>query len=367
MEPDVSVLDFWPQSTLVLQEHIPAHPQFPVINLHTHIGAKVKKPPRQNERLLEAMASALGGDNPTTRDILRIMSASDTPIEQVVRVMDICNVEKCVDLDGLLPIAEHLELYREFRDRFILFKTLSLQEFGHPEYGRKQADQLAKAVDTGARGLKVHKSLGLTARDSCGKVIAVNNPKLDPVWAKAGELGVPVLIHVADPDCYFNPVDRYNPAYKKLSQRPERSYCGSGFPTKKEILAQRDEIIERHPDTIFIGAHHGNCPEDLAYIGALLDRSPNLYVEFSYALVQLGLQPHSARKHFIKYQDRILFGTDGIPDENRYRMYYRFLETEDDHFRCGNGAWEDFISGLNLPTEVLKKIYRLNALKIIPT
>lgn len=362
---DLLARDYFPRSTLVLQENIPQKPCCPVINVHTHLSLKLKKSEKENTRFLARFKQVLGGDNPTSRDFLRTSSRGDCTIKDVIKTMDDCNVEKCVDLDGLFPPAEHFKLYKSFRDRIILFKVLSLDGFDDPQYGQREAEQLQQAVDSGARGLKVHKVLGLTARDGCGKVIAVDHPKLDPVWAKAGQLGVPVLIHVADPACFFLPVDCHNPAYKKLSGHPERSYCGPEFPTKEIILSQRNNVIARHPRTIFIAAHHGNCPENLTYVGSVLDKYPNFYVELSYALVQLGRQPHTARKHFIKYQDRILFGTDGIPDAERYRMYYRFLQTDDDYFRCGNGAWEDHISALNLPDSVLEKIYRQNARKII--
>ena len=365
-EQDVLVRDFYPRATLALQEHTPQKPCYPVINVHTHLSLKLKKSEKENQRFLDGVKRVLGGDNPTSRDFLRTLSKGNDTIEDVIKTMDDCNVEKCVDLDGLFSPAEHFKLYKSFKDRIILFKILSLDGFDDPEYSQREASQLQQAVDAGARGLKVHKVLGLTARDGSGKVIAVDHPKLDPVWAKAGQLGVPVLMHVADPACFFMPVDRYNPAYKKLSGHPERSYYGPEFPSKEEILTQRDNVIAGHHNTIFIAAHHGNCPENLDYVGSTLDKYPNLYVELSYALVQLGLQPHHARKHFIKYQDRILFGTDGIPDAARYRMYYRFLETDDDYFRCGNGGWEDYISCLNVPKSALEKIYYKNAKRIIP-
>ena len=365
MEQNLPAKDYKPRSTLILKENIPQKPYCPVINVHTHVARKISKPEDVKKRIDSRFKRALGGDNPISRDFLS-QSASSMPLEEAVKTMDNLDIEYCVDLDGFLPMEEHDKLFGQFRDRFILFHVLMIDEFDDPDFSLKCTDELERAVEKGARGLKVHKSLGLVNRDGSGQLIPINHLKLDPVWDKAGKLGIPVLIHCADPAPYFMPVDRYNPCYAKLVTHPLRSYMGDDFPAKQEILNQRNDCIARHPGTIFIGAHHGNCAEDLDYVASLLDKHNNFYVEMSYALVPLGLQPYTCRKHFIRYQDRIMFGTDGLPDDERYRMYFRFFETDDEYFETTNGAWRDFICGIKLPPDVLKKVYRENALKILP-
>jgi len=350
--------DWEPKSTLVLDEHIPERAKFPVINVHTHLGLRVKRVPNVDLKI----ACALGRSE---------MSLSSTrirrrySIDEVIKIMDACNVERIVDLDGVPPIKEYMRIYRDFQDRIIVFYILSFEDIDDPKYGEKRAAELEEAVSQGARGLKVFKELGLRIRDKSGKLVPVDDPRFDPVWEKAGELGVPVLIHTSDPAAFFLPVDRFNPRYVTLRyKRPDWSFYGPEFPSKMELLKQRNNVIERHPKTIFIGAHHGNYPENLGYISSLLDKYENFYVEFSARLSPLGLQPYTARRHFIKYKDRILFGTDGCPDISQYRTYFRFLETDDEYF--DGHPWGERIYGLYLPDDVLKKIYRENAEKIIP-
>ena len=220
----------------------------------------------------------------------------------------------------------------------------------------------------GCRGLKISKSLGLSDKDSTGKLITVDDPRIDPIWAKCGELGIPVEIHVTDPKAFFTPVDRFNERYDELGMNPEWSFYGDQYPEKEEILAARNRVIARHPDTIFIGAHFGNLPEELETVAGWLDSWPNFYVDIDARISELGRQPYSARRFFIKYQDRILFGTDTPCRADAYRLYFRFLETDDEYIDPTSahklqGRW--MIYGLYLPDEVLEKIYNKNALKIL--
>ncbi len=210
-------------------------------------------------------------------------------------------------------------------------------------------------------------TLGLTAKDKSGKVIPVDDRRIDPIWAKCGELGIPVLIHVADPKAFFTPLDRFNERYDELGTHPNWSFYGSQFPSIDEIIVQRNNVIARHPKTIFIGAHVGNLAEDLGKVSKWLDQYPNLYVEIAARISELGRQPYTARKFLIKYQDRVLFGSDTPPSVEAYRVYYRFLETDDEYFDPApshhmQGRW--MIYGVYLPDQVLEKIYNKNALKI---
>jgi predicted TIM-barrel fold metal-dependent hydrolase len=181
---------------------------------------------------------------------------------------------------------------------------------------------------------------------------------------------LPVLIHVADPAAFFLPIDETNERWEELHRHPEWSFYGPQFPRREKLLADFLRVVERHPRTVFIGAHLASNSEDLATLGQWLDRYPNLVVEIASRIAELGRQPFTARRFLIQYQDRLLFGTDGPWPEERLRLYWRFLETEDEYFPYSErpfppqGFWN--IYGVNLPDEVLRKIYYENALRVLP-
>ncbi len=210
--------------------------------------------------------------------------------------------------------------------------------------------------------------LGLYLRDDGGKLVAVNDPRFDAIWAKCGELGIPVAIHIADPDAFFLPLDEFNEQYDALKRNPSWHFYGKDFPSKNTLLEQRNEILAKHPKTTFVGLHVANRSENLGEVADLLDRFPNLYVEFGARVNELGRQPYTARKFFLKYADRILFGLDRSSlSPYHYRVYFRFLETADEYFpynhRPGLGRWQ--IYGIHLPDEVLRKVYYQNARRLL--
>jgi predicted TIM-barrel fold metal-dependent hydrolase len=222
-------------------------------------------------------------------------------------------------------------------------------------------------VELGACGIKLWKDLGLSVRDGAGALLRVDDERLGPMIERAGELGVPVMFHTADPSAFFRPIDAENERYEELAAHPDWSFCGAEHG-KDELLAQRDRVFARHPRTSFICAHMAECPEDLSRVGRMLEANANVFVDISARAAELGRQPFTARRFFLKYADRILFGTDLLPETRMYRLYYRFLETEDEYFEYPShasrqGRWN--IYGLNLPDELLKKVYRLNALRLL--
>jgi uncharacterized protein len=334
-ETDLKLKDWKPRSQLVTRQTRVLYPRFPVIDIHNHL------------RRVENLAAYL-------------------------KAMDEAGVQMCVSLDGGSAnegYKAHLEALSSVSpDRFLVFFRPDWSRIDEPEFGTSEAVRLEEAVRAGVRGLKIAKDLGLTAKDASGRVIPVDDPRIDPIWAKCGELGIPVMIHVSDPKAFFTPVDELNERYDELGAHPNWSFYGSGFPSKEEILRQRNRAIARHPDTIFIGAHMGNLPEDLGTVATWLESFPNFYVDIDARISELGRQPYTARKFFIQYQDRILFGTDTPPDAEAYRTYYRFLETDDEYFDPSGGhhlqgRW--MIYGVHLPEEVLEKVYNKNALKIL--
>jgi len=241
-----------------------------------------------------------------------------------------------------------------------------VQGIGESDWAERTVRQLEDDVASGARGLKIYKGLGLTDRDTSCERIPVDDPRLDPVWAKCGELQIPVLIHTGEPAPFWQPKDANNERLLELIERPERYRDPEIFSSWEEVMAEQHNVFRRHPETVFINAHLGWMGNDLARLGALLDELPNVYTEIGAVLAELGRQPRFARQWLIQYQDRVLFGKDSWRPEE-YRVYFRVLETADDYFdyyRRRHAFWKMY--GLDLPDEVLRKLYYQNALRIIP-
>ena len=327
--------DFHPVSML----HAPAHEvpraKFYVIDVHNHVN-----------------------------DAARI--DEHIPPERVIEVMNNTNVKTIVILTGMW--GEKLqqvidEMVKPYPGRFIVFSQIDWSKIDDPNFSQKMVAQLDDAVARGARGLKVLKNLGLGVRDETGKLIAVDDQRLDPIWEECGRLGIPVSIHVTDPEAFFHPLDAANERYEELIEHPDWSFYGSQFPSKDSILAARDRVFARHSHTTFVALHMANWPENLDYVASVLERYPNVMVEFGAREAELGRQPRRAREFFLKYQDRIMFGTDNEVTAEMYRNHFRWLETDDEYFDYwgypGQGRWK--IYGLELPSPVLEKIYHLNA------
>ena len=297
------------------------------------------------------------------------------PISELLDVLDESGVGVLVDLDGgwgESNLYRHLDYFKSAApERFLHFAGIDWSQF--PElgdrFGEVAAQSLRKQVALGAQGLKIWKGLGLKVRDQHNRLVAVDDIRLAPIWETAADLGVPVTVHVADPVAFFDPLDNNNERWEELSAHPDWHFPSPPYPSFMTIIGQFANLVAQHPRTTFIGAHVGCYAEDLAWVGSLLDRCPNFYVDISARIGELGRQPYTARRFFIQYADRILFGTDLSPGANMYRLYYRFLESDDEYFNYAledpppQGRWR--IYGLYLPDDVLEKVYRKNALKVL--
>ena len=330
--------DFHPVPMLHTQVHKVDRAKFYVIDVHNHVN------------------DAQGIDEPI-------------PPQKVVEIMDNTNVKTVVILTGMW--GEKLQhvidtMVTPYPGRFMVFTQIDWSKIDDPHFSQEMVAQIDDSVARGARGLKVLKDLGLGVRDKSGKLIAVDDPRLDPVWAECGRLGIPVSIHVSDPEAFFHPIDNRNERYEELIEHPDWSFAGAQFPSKISILEARDRVIARHPDTTFVALHMANWPENLDYVAEELDRYPNMMVEFGAREAELGRQPKRSREFFLKYQDRIMFGTDNGMDVEMYRNHFRWLETADEYFDYwgypGQGRWE--IYGMELPDGVLEKVYHRNAERI---
>lgn len=288
----------------------------------------------------------------------------------VLRIMDACNIERIVNIT-MRTGEEALEMHHKFKDaspaRFDTIAWFDWSDLHETGFWQRCIERLERYRDAGFYGIKIWKDLGLTLKDSNGEMLRVDDERLDPFFEKAGELGMPVMFHTADPDAFFSPIDRFNERYEELAAHPDWGFYGSHF-SKDELLAQRDGIFARHPKTTFVCAHLAERSEDLSYVSRLLDANPNLSVDIGARTAELGRQPYTSREFFLKYADRILFGTDLVPDEEMYRLHFRFLETRDEYFdypshASRQGRWQ--IYGIDLPDDVLRKVYRENALKLL--
>ncbi|GAB5402928.1 MAG: amidohydrolase family protein [Aureliella sp.] len=305
-------------------------------------------------------------------------------LDGFVKMMNRNNIRVAISLDGKLGerLDAHMEyLWTDYENRFAVFTNIDWQGSAGPvdyanwdchssDFSRRTVAALRKAAARGISGAKVFKSFGLTYKNPDGSYVEIDDARFDPIWKACGELGLPVIMHTADPSAFFDPIDETNERWEELSRHPDWHFPSDKFPTREHLHAARARLFARHRGTTFIAAHLGNDGEDLAQTAKMLDDNPNVVVEFASRISELGRQPYSARDFLIRYQDRVLFGTDGPWPEQRYQYYWRFLETKDEYFPYSEkpfppqGLWR--IYGVYLPDDVLRKIYAGNAARLIP-
>ena len=329
--------EYDPPSSLVVEEHRLTRSKFPFVDIHNHQGN---------------------------------MNTSD--FKELISKMDALNMGVMVNLSGrgFRSSGDHLEksienVKNRYPNRFILFTNIDFADIDNPEWAARTNKQLEDDVKRGAKGLKIYKSLGMFSKDKSGKVIAIDDPRIDPVWAKCGTLGIPVLIHTADPKQFWQPIDKNNERWLELKTHPGRRH-DTDTVKWETVIEEQHNIFRKHPKTKFINAHLGWYASDLKKLGGLMDQFPNMYTEIGAVIAELGRQPRAAKAFLTKYQDRVLFGKDSwVPEE--YETYFRVLETEDEYFpyhKRYHAFWRMY--GIGLPDDILKKIYYKNAMKLIP-
>lgn len=342
---DIFLHQYKPRSQLVVKQTVILKPKYPVIDAHNHL------------------ADPFGG------------GWDNKPLKQLLDVLDEAGIVGFVDLDGGFAeslLEEHLEKFKAHApEKFRIFGGIDWYAWkekgeGFPDWA---AERLRIQALHGAEGLKIWKPFGLEMRDHHDQLVRVNDFRLDDLWETAAELNLPVMIHVADPVAFFEPLDSTNERWEELHAHLDWHFPSPPFPPFIKILDDLADLVTRHPRTTFIGAHVGCYAENLEWVGALLRKCPNFFVDIAGRIGELGRQPYSAKNFFHEFQDRILFGLDLGPDLESYRIHYRFLETDDEYFNYGvdeiptQGRW--YIYGLSLPDEILCKVYHLNAERII--
>jgi predicted TIM-barrel fold metal-dependent hydrolase len=359
----MSLGEFEPKSMLVVPQNPVAKARFPVIDVHTHV-------------------SGLFGRSPKPGDLLQ--GAPEERLAKIVEWMDEINLKTMVNLTG--GTGEELQqnigkMQDAHPGRYLICTVPTYDRLREADYPSWQAAELGRAKQAGAKGLKISKTLGLYLRENGDgtPLVKIDDPRFDPMWEAAGKLGLSVFIHIADPDAFFTPIDRFNERWEELGNHPNWSFYGKDYPPKAELLAARNRVIARHRGTTFVCLHVANHPENLDEVSSWLDQYPNMHVEIGARLGELGRQPRRARKFFEDYQDRILYGTDASPHGSAvpqqdltpamFQCYFRFLETLDEYFDYApsptppQGRWK--IYGIGLPDDILKKVYHNNAAKIM--
>ena len=344
----------------------------------------------------------------TVFSLLALGVASPAPAQSVAGIIDVhvhtsparyqilsdvlasTGITRFVNLSGGSSPARLLESQKaaaQLDGRAAFCANLRWREISRPDFAQRQVSLLRMAKNVGARCLKISKALGLGVPDPKrpDRYLAVDDPMLDPIWREAGQLGLPVFIHTSDPKAFFEPLTAANERFDELSVHPDWSFAGPEFPRREALLAARDRVLARHRGTTFVGVHFANNPEDLDYVARTLAANPNLYVDVAARLPEIGRHaPRKVRALFIRFQDRILFGTDlgfggsgimlGSVGRERedvldlfwfYAVHFRFFETKDRGFRHPTpiqGRWT--IDAIDLPHPVRAKIYRANALRL---
>jgi predicted TIM-barrel fold metal-dependent hydrolase len=331
----MSIEEYQPKSGLKVPQHPVTRAKYPFIDVHNH----------QN-----------GG-----------MDAGR--LDKLVKDMDGLNLQVMVNLSGgygerLKRAVENMKGH--YGKRFVIFANIDFTNLDAPEYSARAAAQLETDLNSGAQGLKIFKGFGMDMKDGKGQRIHVDDPRFDAVFQVCARRNVPVLIHTAEPHQFFLPIDRFNERWLELKQFPRRARPQDRYPSWETLMEEQRRLFARHPRTKFINAHLSWLGGDLAELGRLFDKYPNMYVDVAVVLAELGRQPRFARQWFIRYQDRVMMGKD-IWEPSEYHCYFRVFETADeyfDYYRKRHAFWQMY--GMDLPDEVLRKLYYKNALRLIP-
>jgi predicted TIM-barrel fold metal-dependent hydrolase len=334
--PSMTLEEYEPTSMLVTDEHPVRRAKYPFVDIHGH----------------------------------QDLTMSDAALAALVAQMDHMGLRTMNNLSGgsgATLAAQVRNARTKYPGRFTVFANVDWSRVNEPNFARNAAAQLERDVkEGGAAGLKIFKNLGMDTYWTDGTRVRTDDPRLAPIWDMAGTLGIPVLIHTAEPPAFFLPVDRHNERYLELTQFPGRTRPPNRYPPFDSLIAEQHRMFKRHPKTTFISAHLSWLGQDLGRLGRTLDSIPNMNVEVAAALYEIGRQPRAGRAFFVKYQDRILMGKDTFGGEDEYAVYFRIFETSDEYFpwyRRRHAFWGMY--GLALPDSVLRKVYYRNALRIV--
>ena len=342
----MDIEEYSPISTLVVPQNPKTRSKFPFIDVHSHHW---NMPIMNLDNLIQEM------DSLNMKYQINLSGSGFAVFSGNQDLMDL-NLSKSIN-----------NVKKNYPERFGVFVNLDLSKIGRKDFKLNTEKYLLNASKIGATGLKIYKNLGLNLKDGEGNRVKVDDDRLQFIWEKCAELNLPVLIHSGEPIAFFQNIDKYNERWLHAKQRPSSFRPSDKYPSFEVVMSEQYNMFKKNPKTTFINAHMGWYGNNLSKLDQQLIDLPNVYVEFGAVINELGRQPVSARKFFIKHQDRILFGKDNYNKEE-YHLYFQVLETSDEYieyFRKRHGLWR--LYGLNLPDSVLKKVYHQNALKIFPS
>ena len=342
----MDIEEYSPISTLKVPENPIKRAKFPFVDVHSH----------QWNMAIKDLSGLVKEMNDLNMKYMINLSGSG--------VATFSGNQSLMDLNLSKSVKNIRENYPR---RFGVFVNLKFNNINDNDFGSKSAEILENAVNEGAIGLKIYKNLGLDLKDSKGNRVKVDDKRLYPIWEACAKLNIPVLIHSGEPSPFFDPVDKFNERFLHARQKPKSFRPPEKYPSFDTVMNEQYNMFKNNPKTIFINAHMGWMANDLDKLEKHLDSLPNVYTEIGAMIGELGRQPRRARKFFIDYQDRIMFGKDSYK-KSEFDVYFRVLETDDeyfDYYRKRHGLWKMY--GLNLPDEVLKKVYYKNALKLFPS
>jgi len=338
--------DYKPTCMLKVEEHYTKKAKFPVIDMHSHWGPIL-----------------LGKNYAQKYDTGKVVANL-----KEYNICKIFNPDIICD-DSYDAMLDKLQGYTDF---VYTCPSVDCSKMDDPDFPEYVDAHFKKYKETGVKAIKLWKNMTLMLKDKNGKYIRLDDPRYDCLYTAAGKYDLPIIIHIGDPHCLFTPVDEHNEYYDILSGHPEWVYVGDEYFTFDQHMEMQENIIAKHPETTFVIAHIGSCGEDLGKVDAMMAKYPNMYIDIAARLSELGRQPYTARKFFLKYADRIMFGTDFEANQDPevfYPPYFRFLETWDEYFdymgeprNNDYGHWK--IYGIGLPDDILKKVYNENATKV---
>lgn len=331
------ITDYHPRSMLVTEETPTPRAKFPVVDVHGH-------------------ARGYAGGAAT--------------LDEMVGHLDDLNVQVYIAADNVTGdrLRQALDAVEAspHPERFRVMAGIDFDGVGTPGWAEQAARQLDEDLSAGAVGVgEISKSFGMTLRKADGSRLRIDDPELDPIWETIAQHDVPAFIHTAEPPAFFEPLDLENERWLELALFPNRRNYGPDNVSFEQLMTERDNLFRRHPETTFIAAHLGWHGNDLGRAAELLDEFPNVYYEVGAVLYEFGRQPRAAREFFIEYQDRILFGKDSF-QPSEYPYFWRVFETTDeyfDYYRDYHAFWKMY--GMNLPDDVLRKLYYENALRLM--
>ncbi|NQT23821.1 amidohydrolase [candidate division KSB1 bacterium] len=289
-------------------------------------------------------------------------------IAQWVKNMDEVGIEKSIILSkatGVMFDSIYAE-YAKYPGRFEVWCGFDYTDYDKPGFGPAAVAELERCVKVGAKGIGElgDKGKGLFYCNPKAYGMHLDDPRMDPLLEKCAELGLSINVHIAEPIWMYELMDSTNDglmnAYDwRLDNQPD-------IVDHAGMIDILERAVKRHSQTIFIACHFANCSYDLNKLGDLLDKYPNLYADISARYAETAPIPRFVSQFYSRYQDRLLYGTDMGFDVNMYRLTFRILESEDEHFYATDQfGYHWSLNGFGLNEEILKKVYRDNALKVM--